>query len=187
MKFGKSLTAIALGAVMALSLGALSACGPADEQVIREAMADQLDDFKELDPNLLTQLKMQTLRETGYTNIHVNLDDYFRSVYDGFDYSIDEVTVNGSNATMVITLVRKDLSGLEDASERISEEIIADPGYEAMGQDELEELFEEKFFEYLNGLEPVAEAPLTIDLVKTNNQWDMTEEAKERVQEAMAV
>lgn len=184
MKSRRTLTAIVLSVVMALSLGALSACGPADEQVIREGMTEQLDAFKERDPNLMTQLKMKALREGGLTGLGINLDDYFNSVYDGFDYSIDEVTVDGSNATVVVTLVRKDLSDVEGTIEQINDEILADPGYEAMSQDEVKALFVEKYFAYLNGLEPVAEEPLTFELVKADNQWDMTDETKERLQQA---
>ena len=108
MKLTKSLAAICASAMLVVSVGALTGCNAneANEEVIRESMTKELDPYKNHDSSVISQIQSQNA--VALATVGVDGKEYAEALLDGFDYSIEDVTVDGKNATATIVMTQKD-------------------------------------------------------------------------------
>ena len=108
-------------AVLALSVGlVLGACsGPSPEEAIREDLTANLDRVKELDDATVEEL-VGSMGTLGLETYGIEASDVVRSLLDGFDYTIDDITVDdeGTSAVASVSVTCKSAS---DFTERINQ------------------------------------------------------------------
>lgn len=180
MKLTKSLAAICASAMLVVSVGALTGCNAneANEEVIRESMTKELDPYKNHDSSVISQIQSQNA--VALATVGVDGKEYAEALLDGFDYSIEDVTVDGKNATATIVMTQKDID--EDQAEVIMEGLSEDPAFLAMSTDERKAALGDKIFEYIASVQAAPQDPVTIDFVMNGNMWEPTEESKTRLQ-----
>lgn len=100
----KALTC-SITAVLALSVGlVLGACsGPSPEEVIREDLTANLDRVKELDDATVEEL-VSSMGTIGLETYGIEASDVVRSLLDGFDYTIDDITVDDEGTSAVASV-----------------------------------------------------------------------------------
>ncbi len=179
MKVTKVLGSICAAAMMVAALGALSGCNAdeANEKVIRDSLTEELEPYKTHDSSVIGQIRSQNA--VALATIGIDGDEYANALLDGFDYSIEDITVNGKDATATLVLTQKDIDEAE--AEVIMEELAADPAFAEMSQDERKAQVSDKIFEYINSVEAAAQDPITIDFVLNGNIWEPTEESQLRM------
>lgn len=95
--------------VLALTccLGA-AACTPekSPEDIIREDITAELDELKNLEGETLDEL-VEEMAKTGLEDYGIEADEFIGSLFDGFDYSIDDIAVEGDSATATVTVTSK--------------------------------------------------------------------------------
>ncbi len=106
--------------------------------------------------------------------------EYANALLDGFDYSIEDVTVNGKEATATIVMTQKDID--ETEAETIMEELANDPEFMAMSQDERKTAVSDRIFEYIESVEAAPQEPVTLEFVLNGNTWEPTEASATRLQ-----
>ena len=166
-------------AVLALSVGlVLGACsGPSPEEVIREDLTANLDRVKELDDATVEEL-VGSMGSLGLETYGIEASDVVRSLLDGFDYTIDDITVDdeGTSAVASVSVTCKSAS---DFTERINQaatdlatELMNDPsGLELISDEEaLNARIGEVVMETLDEVE-LQQTSIEIDYSKTDDGW----------------
>ncbi len=166
-------------AVLALSVGlVLGACsGPSPEEVIREDLTANLDRVKELDDATVEEL-VSSMGTIGLETYGIEASDVVRSLLDGFDYTIDDITVDdeGTSAVASVSVTCKSAS---DFTERINQaatdlatELMNDPsGLELLSDEEaLNARIGEVVMETLDEVE-LQQTSIKIDYSKTDDGW----------------
>ena len=174
----KALTC-SITAVLALSVGlVLGACsGPSPEEVIREDLTANLDRVKELDDATVEEL-VSSMGTIGLETYGIEASDVVRSLLDGFDYTIDDITVDdeGTSAVASVSVTCKSAS---DFTERINQaatdlatELMNDPsGLELLSDEEaLNARIGEVVMETLDEVE-LQQTSIEIDYSKTDDGW----------------
>lgn len=166
-------------AVLALSVGlVLGACsGPSPEEAIREDLTANLDRVKELDDATVEEL-VGSMGTLGFETYGIEASDVVRSLLDGFDYTIDDITVDdeGTSAVASVSVTCKSAS---DFTERINQaatdlatELMNDPsGLELLSDEEaLNARIGEVVMETLDEVE-LQQTSIEIDYSKTDDGW----------------
>lgn len=89
-------------------LCALSACGPSVENMIREDLAAQFDAVKAGGDDFVAAATESA--GESFTTLGVDPAAFVDAYLDGFDYTINEVTVDGSMATADVTVTCKSMN-----------------------------------------------------------------------------
>jgi hypothetical protein len=114
MKSGIRRTAVLAMAVI-LALGAfavLSGCGKSDEEVIREGLTEDFGALKDPSSEAYAEISRQASEEL--TRQGIEIENFVDSWLEGYDFSISEIKVNGSDATAQVTITAKQLGPLLD-------------------------------------------------------------------------
>lgn len=95
MGFKKVLLACITTASLALGGIALVGCGgQSDEDVIREGIATDLDAVKNLDEDFLAEIVAST-SSSDLEEVGIDATELMKAYFGGFDYTIEDVTVDG--------------------------------------------------------------------------------------------
>lgn len=175
MKLMKSISIVAAMALVAASMLTLTGCADkANEEVIRESIIEQFDPIKNHDDSITGQIQ----RQNAVTLATIGLDgkEYANALLDGFDYSIEDVTVKGKEASATLVLTQKDIS--EDQAEAVMGELAADPAFASMSMDEKKSAVADKIYEYIASVPAEPQDPVTIDFVLNGDTWELTETSK---------
>lgn len=168
----KRILAIMLMVIATLALATLSACGgKSAEDTIRESVKAELESIKKLDQDALDQIVGGADSVSDLSEYGISAEEFFRTWLEGFDYSVDKVTVNGDKATATITIKVKSLtSAMDSISNNISSIIASNPAMLTMTQ--------EQIYKEIGNLlmKAVKDAPMvstTVDLPYElkNNTW----------------
>lgn len=180
MKATNKLATIAMSAVMVMTLGAFTGCNSdeANEQVIRESLTQELDPYKNHDASVINQIRSANAVELA--TIGIDGEEYATALLDGFDYSIEDVAVDGDQATVTLIMTQKNIS--EDDATAIMEELAADPAFLEMDIEARKAQISDKIFEYIESVQAAPQDPVTIDLVLNGNMWELTDESEAKME-----
>lgn len=172
--------AVMVVAVLAVACGlALGACssGPSAEDIIREDIATNLDDIKNMDDATLDGLARQ-IGSVGLEEYGVDTGTLITSMIDGFDYSIESVEVEDDTATASVTVTAKSMTEFMN----FDYDVMADDIVDAVTSGEIDTTDQDAFNawvgEYIMGmiddLEPV-EKDITFTYVNGEDGWELDE------------
>lgn len=178
------LAAIAVSAMMVLSLGMLAGCGPSDEEVIREALTSELDACVNLDEATVQELS-KDMDMTALQSFGIDGIAFMQSYLDGFAYSIDSITVDGSNAEAVVTLTCKSFSDFQAQLESAAAELMADSSLIGASEEELNAKLGAMVMDAVNNTKIAATDPITIEYTKSGSTWTPASSAEQNVASAL--
>lgn len=100
-----------VAALAATMLAGLTACGgESAEDVIRKGVTEELESIKNLDQAALDEIMAGAgAADAGLDEYGIDMEEFCRTWLEGFDYSVDNVTVDGDNATATVTITCKSL------------------------------------------------------------------------------
>lgn len=171
MKFMKAVMAAGL-AVTLLAAGAVSlvGCGPSAEEVVRQGVTDELERLKTHDSELLAELAV----DSGADELSVygiDAQEFIAAYLDGFDYRIDEVTVDGEHATATVVLTSKKFDAFTSELAEASMALAADEGTASLSEDEINQKIGQTVLEVLASLESSESAPIDLTFILQDNVW----------------
>ncbi len=114
-----------LALVTALALTGCSGTGTDPEEEVRAAIAAEFDAFKNLEGDVIDELA-EEMGKAGLDDYGIEADEYIVSMFEGFDYSIDDIAVEGDTATATITVMSKSLDTIANPDPDAMYEAIAD-------------------------------------------------------------
>ncbi len=180
MKMARPLAAIGVTAMMVFTLGAFTGCNAneANEEVIRTSITEELDPYKNHDSTVVNQIRQQNA--VALATVGLDGQEYADALLDGFDYTIEDVTVDGSDATATIVMTQKDLD--EDQVEAMMDELSEDPEFAEMSLDERKAAVSGKIMEYIASVPAAPQDPVTLEFVLNGNQWEPTDTTTMKLQ-----
>ncbi len=130
------LTVGALCLVCALALCTVCACAPSNESVIRSSIARELDSYKNADAQAMAKIA-EALDSEGVADFGIDTGEFAASVLEGFDYSIDQITIDGAVAQANITITSKSLTDFQEKLTQAVDEFTVSPAAQAMSTDQI--------------------------------------------------
>lgn len=184
MKIKNALVACAATVVMAFGAVALTGCGPSDEEVIREGVTAQLEAIKTLDPALLDELSKGagTAEMAAYG---IEPKEFVTSYLAGFDYRVDEITVDGDKAQANVVLTCKSLKEFEKAFTEATQALASYEAVANMTEAEITSKIGQTIMDTLGALQPVETAPIAIGYELKDDTWAPDSSAEKAVSDAL--
>ena len=169
-KVRRALLCVAAACVMVFGLTALAGCGANEEEQVRQQVAADLDAIKNLDDAMVQEVVAAAAEEgvdEAYEMFGITTEDVVRAYLDGFDYTIDSVTVDGDTAQVTVTMTMKSEADVtsamnEWASGIDTAEIIATGDLTFLG---------EGMIDAIGAVESTPQEPVTVEYVKADGAW----------------
>lgn len=131
----KAIAAIVACALCAGILAVMPGCGPNDEELIREAVTQRYDAYKNADDAALSSL-VTSLENEGLAELGIDETEFVAAIVDGFDYAIDDIAVDGDHAVVTITFAGKSYTELLSSISSITEALASDPAFLELSQED---------------------------------------------------
>lgn len=181
----KKLLAIVLAATM-MCFGALvlSSCGKSDEEVVREGVARELDMVKNKDPEFMESITDAALA-SEMDAYGIDANEFMTSYLEGFDYTIDDVTVDGSNATATVTITCKTLSDIYEQVLGSAEEAANSTDTSSLSEDEANQMVGQIMMDSVAQVQATIQAPVELTFTLNGNTWEPTAAAESALQTAL--
>ena len=182
----KKLTLKALACTLCASLAlvgglVLTGCSGTDpEEAIRTDITTNFDALKSQEGALVDELAAQ-MEGMGLEDYGIEPSEVVTSVLDGFDYSIDDITVEDDTATATVTVMSKSISPISDAMYDAIMEAI-DSGELDVTDDEAVNVWAGNYIMSL--LDAINPTEKTIELTYTNGDdgWELDETSASEVE-----
>lgn len=151
---------VALIAALTLTAGlSLVACssGEAPEDAIRADLAAQFDPIKNHDQEVMDELTA-SVESAGLDEYGVSNSDFVASLLDGFDYTVDSISVaeDGNTATAAVTMTCKTFTDATARAEELSAEFGESDEVLDMSTEEINAKIGEIMMQAINETEPKA-------------------------------
>lgn len=185
----KKVLAAAVAAMM-LTFGCMALAGcsqPSAEDVIRDGLTKELDQVKNLDGELMSEVGAMDAASELET-YGITAQSFMETYFDGFDYSIDEVTIDENDknkATAVVTLKVKSLTDVYTKITEASTEFASGADVASMSEDELNQKVGEIVLQAITDVPATETEAVTLPLVCENNEWQVTDAGLQQLGVAM--
>lgn len=170
MRIKRIAAACVAAAVLTFGGLVLVSCGPDNEELVCQAVTEDLELVKTHDATLLEKLASKADAE-GLAAYGIEPTAFLVSFLDGFDYRVDEVTVDGKTAQATVVLTCKSFDTFDSALSQSVASLSEGDGVANMGEEETAQLVGQAVMEALGSLEPVEKAPVKLDFTLKDNAW----------------
>ena len=175
---------LALGLVVGLN-----GCGKNDEELIRASVSEVMDLFKNpTKENLQGLINEDEVDLSTLEEYDIDIYEFLGHSFKNFDYTINDVTVDGDTANANLTLTNTDLGAVvEETTTEITENIddYADILNGENGRKEFMKLFFNKIYEKLDASEETVSTDATLKLNKVDGEWEVDDSSMDAVVSAM--
>ena len=170
--------ACSLVAALAVTCGlVLTACGGQnDEEAIRQDVTAKLDTIKNADESAIDEL-IADVDTSTFDQLGVDPSEFVAAMFDGFDYTIDSVSVDGDTATASVTVTCKSLTTMQDDVTNAVSDLMSDPAsLMDKSQDELVELAGQTMMDAIKN-SATHETTYEFTYQKSGDTWTMQDES----------
>lgn len=101
---------IMLTALLALCPLVLTGCGPSAEELIRDDLTSQFEEIKAGDEDLLEGIESSAGED--FEDLGIDPKEFASSYLEGFDYTVNDVTVDGDTATANVSITVKSMGDI---------------------------------------------------------------------------
>ncbi len=188
----KSFTAVIIAALLALFSLSFVACSSDEqstEEQIRSGISDLFEPYKNVDESTIDDLVNSSDGSlTSYLDAYnIDIADYYKEYFSGFDYRIDDITLNDDDteATVTLVLTCKSYSQLNEDLVAETVKLATDSSYLSLSEEEQYAKAGEVIMDTLKAC-PVAETdPITINLTLNDGTWKATAESQAAIATAL--
>ncbi|WP_295995811.1 hypothetical protein [uncultured Adlercreutzia sp.] len=143
-----------------------------DSEAIRQSLSSELDSIKNLDDTFVTEFS-ESINMSQLSMYGIDGVEFMKAYLNGFDYTIDDITVNGDTAEAQITLTCKSYTGYQKALEEAVTKITENPDELAgMSNEDINKKIGEIVTGSLDNVELKPTEPITITYTKVNDVWE---------------
>lgn len=153
---------------------ALPSCGPNDKELIEQAVTTKYDSYKNADDQVLSNI-ISTLEDETLTTLGIDRQEFATVLVDGFDYHIDNITVNGDHAVVTITFAGKSYQDYYAMIRQAAASFADDPSFAVMSQEEKYDVVGQRLMEDFSNLDVIDET-VDLDYELVDNKWQEADE-----------
>lgn len=147
------------------------------EDAIRQDITANFDQIKNLDDAAIEELADE-MGETGLEDYGIDTTELITSMLDGFDYSIESITVDGDNAEATLSVTSKSMGELmnmdADAMTEALMEDLMSGALDANDDDAVNVWAGEYVMNLVDAIEP-SEKTITLAYVNGDDGWELDE------------
>lgn len=185
----RKMVGLALAAMLAIGgLAAVPGCAaPTPEDAIRASLAQRLDGIKGLDEGFLGELQGD-LDVDRFSEYGIDGMEFMKGYFEGFDYTIDSITVDGDTATATVTLQCKSFSQYRDKLTAAAKELVGDrEKLASMSNDEVNAAYGALITQTLEDVEnaPTSSFTITYQLNPDNDTWEPVNAVEHEISSAI--
>lgn len=173
---------------LALAVG-LSGCGNNDEELIRTSVTEVMEVFKNPTPENLQEYIDDTDVDTSELEQYgIDLNEFLVHCFKHFDYTINDVKIDGDTATVDVTVTNADVQkAMEEATNAVMGNLnnYSDLLTAEDGEQQFMKIFFDEVYQQLDASEELVTNDTTLKLNKTDGEWDVDKEALDDVVSAM--
>jgi len=165
---------------LAITVG-VAGCAKNDEELIRAAITESMEVLKNpTEENLSVYLEDSSVDMSQLEQYGVDPYEFLSHCFAKFDYKVNDVVIDGKDATANITITNVDLGA---AAETAAADITANLGDYAdvlSSQDAeqgLMKVFMQKFYEQLDAATETIDTPAELKFTKDGDEWVVDEES----------
>lgn len=118
-KYRNIVLAAIVAACLAFSAVALAGCGQkeSDEDQIRDVVSQDLDQIKNLSDATVNEITSDVSDDNKaiFEMVGLDMDEFIKAFFDGFDYEITDVSVDGDTATATVVCTMRPVSEMQSA------------------------------------------------------------------------
>lgn len=189
MGFKKNALRIALAVAVALSAIGFVGCGEeqsADEAMIRDALASELELIKTLDDSFVDEMTAG-LEGGALEGCGITAEEFLTTYLSGFDYEIESVSVNedGQSAVATVTLTCRNLLSVGGALAAGVQAVLESEDAAAMSEAEVDGLLGQAVTDAISSVELTKTEPITVEYSKVNNVWTPTSASEQAIASAL--
>lgn len=142
-----------------------------DEEQIEASLSAELDSIKNLDDSFVDDLR-ESIDMSQLSIYGIDGVEFMESYLDGFDYTIDSITVDGDTAMAQITLMCKSYTEYQEALSNAVSEITANPDMIASwSESDINQHIGEIVISSLDNVSLKPTEPITIAYTKLDDSW----------------
>lgn len=164
----------------------LTGCsGTNPEEAIRQYITADFDKIKNLDDATMEELA-EELGDTGLEAYGIEATDLLATMLDGFDYSIESVTVDGDAAVATVSVTAKSMGELlnmdTDAMTEALMEDLTSGALDANDGDAINAWAGEYVMNLVDAIEP-SEKTVTLTFVNGDGGWELDESSNSEIEQ----
>lgn len=181
----KRLAAILMACILlAFSAGALASCGKSADAIIKDDITRQFDSVKKMDGDFANSL-VSAFSTKSFEVYGIDPATFAQSYFQGFDYSIGEIKVDGDTATVQVTLTCKSYAAIKDAIGAATAELNGSDEFASLPHDEQYERIGQIVMTALESATPVETKPISIKYVKKDSSWLPSDSTAQAIAKAL--
>jgi hypothetical protein len=163
----------------------LAGCAENSEEAVRNAVTNELDEIKNFDAEEIEELANESTEFAALSAYGITATDAYEAIFSDFDYSIEDVKVDGDKATVGIKFTTKDLNKFQSALVSAAQQADADGSLEGLTQSEMNAKIGELVLNTIKDLPTTETKVIDFDVVKQGGSWQMANDSGEVLQEAL--
>lgn len=169
--------------VIAFSALALSACGESETEesirVITEGLTEQLEEPKNIDDDFIEDVEAMGMADfAALEDIGIPLEDFIPAMYEGYDYTMGEVAVDGNAASVPVSITMKNVSAFLASLTELSDGLATNPNVPTGSQEEFYAWYAGEVMRILDETPVVASEEFSFELTcDEDGVWSPTDES----------
>lgn len=179
--FFQRIAALVLGFALAVSMGLTGCAGPSPEDVIESSLTAELDQVKTLDKEFVSTIASY-MDVDRFKDYGVDGTAFITTYFDGFDYSIDAITVNDDTARAIVTLTCTSYSDFRSRLNSASSAMAQNASeYVDMSREDLSKVYGELLMDTLDDVTLAQTKPMTLTFKRDGDTWKMQENLESEI------
>ncbi len=163
----------------------LAGCAENSEDAVRNAVTNELDEIKNYDTEAIEEIASGSTEFAALSAYGITATDAYEAIFSDFDYTIEDVKVDGDKATVGIKFTTKDLNKFQSALVTAAQQADADGSLEGLTQTEMNAKIGELVLNTIKDLPTTETKVIEFDVVKQGGNWQMANDSGEVLQEAL--
>ena len=184
MSLKKLASAMAICMLLVFSACMLGGCGKSAESVIKDDITRQLDSVKKIDGDFASSLA-NALTAGNFDVYGIDSTAFVQSYFQGFDYSIGEIKVDGDKATAQVTLTCKSYTAFKNAVDSAASSLNSSSEFANLNHDEQYERIGSLVVGALDGAPTAETKPISLSYAKSNDSWKPADNTPQVIAKAL--
>lgn len=166
---------------LAIAMGLTGCSGASAEDAIESSLTQELNQVKSLDKNFISTIASY-MDVDRFKDYGVDGTAFVTAYFDGFDYSIDAITVNDDTARAIVTLTCTSYSDFHSRLNAASSAMAQNAAeYVNMSREELAKVYGTLLMDTLADVNLAQTKPMTLTFKRKDNTWEMQESLESEI------
>lgn len=156
-------------ALSTLAFSALAGCAASSRDVLQDTVEAEFNSYKNHDDAVLEKIA-RTAENGGLAELGISPSDFATQVLNGFDYTIDNISIEGSNAQVTVSITSKSSSDFQEKLNEGVSEFVNNASSSTLTANQKSVEIGDIAMNVLDNTETVTET-IVLDFVLEDNVW----------------